>query len=170
MKTTFRNTFAILIMTLLSMSCSNSDDNPIPNPTPTPTSSANFLRCKIDGVAYEAPIANIIADQNTVAWNIRSDISGGASGVGFDFSIKGQAAVGTYTFNMSNAPAVGRLNYKSPDIYSSGICSTSNGTLTITAKNGKTIEGTFSFSGKAFLGCSNPAKVITEGTFKVTFL
>ena len=170
MKTKFKNTFAILIMTLLSMSCSNSDDNPTPNPTPSPTASTNFLRCKIDGIAYEASITNILADQNTVAWNFRTDIAGGVSGIGLDFSVNGQAAVGTYNFNTTNVTTIGRLNYRSPDIYSSGICTGSNGTLTITAKNGKTIEGTFSFTGKKIAACTNAAKTITDGTFKVTFL
>jgi Family of unknown function (DUF6252) len=162
---TLKKTFTILFISLVTISCSNDDDN---STTPTPTPSTSFIRCKIDGVAYEAPVANILADQNEVAWNFRSDISGGVSGIGLDFSINGQAAVGTYTFNTTNVTTIGRLNYRSPDIYSSGICTGSNGTLTITSKNGNTIEGTFSFTGKTFLGCSNSAKSITEGTFKVS--
>lgn len=162
---TLQKIFVILFISLLTISCSNDDDN---STTPTPTPSTSFIRCKIDGVAYEAPVANILADQNSVAWNFRSDISDGVSGIGLDFSINGQAAVGTYTFNTTNVTTVGRLNYRSPDIYSSGICTGSNGILTITAKNGNTIEGTFSFTGKTFLGCANPAKSITEGTFRVT--
>lgn len=79
MKTTFKNTFAVLIMTLLSMSCNSNDYNPATTPTPTPVSNNNFIRCNIDGVAYKAPVANILADQNTVAWNFRSDIAGGVS-------------------------------------------------------------------------------------------
>jgi Family of unknown function (DUF6252) len=164
---TLLKTFAILFISLLIFSCSNDDDN---TTTPTPTTSTSFIRCKIDGVAYEAPVADILADQNEIAWNFRSDISGGASNIGLDFSITGQAAVGTYTFNTTNVMTVGRLNYRSPDIYSSGICTGSNGTLTITAKNGKTIEGTFSFTGKKIAGCTSAAKVITDGTFRVTFL
>lgn len=167
MKTQILKIVAILLITIFTISCSNNDDDNSTTPTPAPSNS--FIRCKIDGVAYEAPVANILADQNEVAWNFRSDISGGVSGVGLDFSINGQAAVGTYTFNTTNVTTVGRLNYRSPDIYSSGICTGSNGSLTITAKNGNAIEGTFSFTGKTFLGCSNPAKSITEGTFKVTF-
>lgn len=166
---TIQTTIAILFITLFSISCSSSDDNPAPAPTAPAATNNNFIRCKIDGLAYEAPVNNILADQNTVAWNFRSDISDGVSGIGLDFSINGQAAVGTYTFNTTNVTTVGRLNYKSPDIYSSGICTGSNGTLTITTKNGNTIEGTFSFTGKTFLGCSNPAKSITAGTFRVTF-
>jgi hypothetical protein len=162
---TLQKIFVILFISLLTISCSNDDDN---STTTTPTPSTSYIRCKIDGVAYEAPVANILADQNSVAWNFRSDISDGVSGIGLDFSVNGQAAVGTYTFNTTNVTTVGRLNYRSPDIYSSGICTGSNGILTITAKNGNTIEGTFSFTGKTFLGCANPAKSITEGTFRVT--
>lgn len=157
---TLLKTFTILFLSLSTISCNNDDDNS--------TANNSFIKCKIDGVAYEAPVADILADQNEVAWNFRSDISGGASNIGLEFSIIGQAAVGTYTFNTTNISTVGRLNYRSPDIYSSGICTGSNGTLTITSKRGNTIEGTFSFTGKTFLGCSNPAKSITEGTFKVS--
>ncbi len=162
---TLKITFAFLFSALLILSCNNDDDNAT---TPTPTTSTNFIKCKIDGVAYEAPVSNILANQNEVAWNFRSDISGGANGIGLDFSINGQAAVGTYTFNTTNVMTVGRLNYRSPDIYSSGICTGSNGTLTITTKNGNTFEGTFSFTGKKLLGCSNPSKSITDGTFRVS--
>lgn len=165
---TIKNTFAILLLTIFTISCNNDDNLPTPILPVIPSNS--FIRCTIDGVAYEAPIANILADQNEVAWNFRSDISGGASGIGLDFSINGQAAVGTYAFNTTNVMTVGRLNYRSPDIYSSGICSGSNGTLTINAKNGKTIEGTFSFTGKKIAGCTSAAKVITDGVFRVTFI
>jgi Family of unknown function (DUF6252) len=162
---TILKAIAILFITSLAISCNNDDDN-----STTPATSTSFIKCKIDGVAYEAPIADILADQNEVAWNFRSDISGSSSGIGLDFSITGQAAVGTYTFNTTNVMTVGRLNYRSPDIYSSGICTGSNGTLTITSKNGNTIEGTFNFSGKKIALCGEPAKVITEGTFRITLL
>jgi hypothetical protein len=165
---TLKNTFAFLLLALFSISCSRSDDNPAAASTPSTATNNNFIRCKIDGVDYEAlgPLVN--GAQNSLAFDFRSDISSG--GIGIDISLYGQAAVGTYSPSYSNATTVGRLNYRSPDIYSSGICTTSAGTLTITAKNGNTIEGTFNFSGKKVLGCSNAAKTITNGTFKVTLL
>lgn len=168
-----KNKFAKIILTMLGLisiaiisSCNNDDEAPAP-PVQLQTNS-NFIRCKIDGVAYDAPVAQILADQNSFALNIRTDISGGVSGVGLDFSIIGQAAVGTYTVNPSNLTTVGRLQYRSPDIYSSGLCASSSGILIITSKNGNTIEGTFSFSGKKIALCGEAAKVITEGTFKIT--
>lgn len=164
---TLKKIASIVLITLFSISCSHSDDSST-TPTPTPTVNDNFIRCKIDGVDYAATGTAVTGAQNSLAFDFRSDISGG--GIGMDFSLNGQAAVGTYTPNYANATTIGRLNYRSPDIYSSGICSTSSGTLTITAKNGKTIEGTFSFTGKKVLGCSSAAKTITNGTFKVTFL
>lgn len=164
---TLKKIASIVLITLVSISCSHSDDSST-TPTPTPTVNDNFIRCKIDGVDYAATGTAVTGAQNSLAFDFRSDISGG--GIGMDFSLNGQAAVGTYTPNYANATTIGRLNYRSPDIYSSGICSTSSGTLTITAKNGKTIEGTFSFTGKKVLGCSSAAKTITNGTFKVTFL
>jgi hypothetical protein len=157
-----KNIFAILIITLLTISCNKSDD-----PVAPPASNGDFINATIDGVAYSASGTQIDSDQNTVAFNIRTDITGG--GTGLDFSINGQATVGTYTFNTSNVTTVGRLNYRlNSDIYSSGICPTSSGTLTITAKNGSTIEGTFSFTGKKILGCAEAQKTITNGSFKIT--
>ncbi len=165
---TLKNTFVILLITLLSISCSNNDNNPAVTTQPPVVINDNYIRCNIDGVAYAVSGAAITGAQNSIAFDFRSDISGG--GIGMDFSLSGQAAVGTYSPNYLNASATGRLNYRSPDIYSSGICSTSSGTLIITTKNGKTIEGTFSFTGKKIAGCTSAAKTITNGTFKVTFI
>lgn len=162
---TLKNTLAILLITLLSFSCNNDDDN---STNQIPSTSTDFIRCKIDGIAFEATGANIIADQNEIAFNMNSDVRSG--GIGMDFSFFGQAAVGTYTVNPSNLMTVGRLQYRSPDIYSTGVCAGSNGTLIITSKNGNTIEGTFNFSGKKIALCGEPAKVITEGTFRITLL
>ncbi len=165
MKTIFK-TLAILFISILSISCNNDDDNSSSD-SPQPTND-NFIRATVDGVFYEATGTAVTGDQNALAFNFRSDISG--AGTGFDISINGQAAVGTYALNYSNAATAGRLNYKlNGDIYSSGICNTSSGTLTISAISGKTIVGTFAFTGKKALGCSSPAKVITNGAFKVTF-
>lgn len=161
---TFKQVTLILVMAIFAIACSKSKDEAAP-----PAVSTNFIRANIDGIAYEAAVGSIMADQNEIAWNIRSFNT--ADGIaGMDFSVMGQAGVGTYTFNPSNLTTVGRLQYRNPDIYSSAICPTSNGTLTITAKNGKTIEGTFSFTGKKLLGCANTAKSITSGSFRITFL
>lgn len=162
---TLKNTFVILFISLLTFSCSNNDDDAT---TPLPSTSSDFIRCKLDGVAFEATGATILADQNEIAFNMNSDVRSG--GIGMDFSFFGQAAVGTYTVNPSNLTSVGRLQYRSPDIYSTGVCTGSNGTLIITAKNGNIIEGTFNFSGKKIALCGEPAKVITEGTFRITLL
>lgn len=164
---TLLKTLAILFISLLTISCNN-DDNNSTTPTPIPSTSSDFIRCKIDGVAFEATGANIIADQNEIAFNINSDVRSG--GIGMDFSFFGQATVGTYTVNPSNLTSVGRLQYRSPDIYSTGVCAGSNGTLIITSKNGNTIEGTFNFSGKKIALCGEAAKVFTEGTFRITLL
>lgn len=160
--------FIILGVVILAVACSKKN-NETAVPTPPPAANSNFIKAKIDGVAYEAAANSIMADQNEIAWNVRS--SNTAAGIsGMDFSIMGQARVGTYNFNALNLATVGRLQYRNPDIFSSAICPTSSGTLTISAKNGKTIEGTFSFTGKKLLGCDNAAKSITDGSFKITFL
>jgi hypothetical protein len=155
------NAILSILITALTLSCSSD--------SATPAASDNSIKAKIDGVAYTATGTQISGDQNTVGFNFGSYLSSG--GTGFDFSINGTATVGTYTFNTTNLTSVGRLNYRlSSEIYSSAICANSGGTLTITSKNGKTIEGTFSFTGKKVLGCAEAAKVITDGTFKITFL
>jgi hypothetical protein len=160
---TLKNIIIISLITILLISCgSDSNSNSAPA-----ASNSNFIKAKIDGVDYMVTGNAITGVQNSIAFDFRSDISGG--GTGMDFSILGQAAVGTYTFNTSNVTTVGRLNYRlNSDIFSSGICATSSGTLTITAKNGSTIEGTFSFNGKKILGCAEAQKAITDGSFKMT--
>jgi hypothetical protein len=166
-KYSIRKIATILILALFSMSCEGSDDSS--NPTPTPSPNTNFIKATIDGANYEVTGNQITTLQDAVAFNFRSDITGG--GTGLDFSIFGTATIGTYTFNQAALTTVGRLNYRlNSDIFSSAICSTSSGTLTITSKSGKTIEGTFSFTAKRLAQCSVPEKVITNGTFRVTFL
>ena len=161
-----KHIFSVLVMAILVVSCSSNNDE---TAVPAPTANSNFIKAKIDGVVYEAAVGSIMADQNEIAWNVRSfNTAAGISGM--DFAIMGQARVGTYTFNSSNLTTVGRLQYRNPDIFSSAICPTSSGTLTISAKNGNTIEGTFNFTGKKLLGCDKAAKTITEGSFKIAFL
>jgi len=46
------NSFAIILIALFIFSCNNDNDD-----TTSPTPSNSFLRYKIDGVAYEAPVA-----------------------------------------------------------------------------------------------------------------
>ena len=165
-----KNKFAKIILTMLGVilitlisSCNNDDEAPAP-PIPLPTANSNFIRATIDGIAYEATGAQVTALADASAFNFRSD----ATGTGMHFSLMGAPTVQSYTLNSSNGTTVGQLRYKSPDLYLTAKCSGS-GTLTITAKNGNTIEGTFSFIGYKFVGaCSEPTKAITNGTFKVT--
>lgn len=87
-----------------------------------------------------------------------------------DFYILGEATVGTYTFTPGSSMTVGRLNYRlNHENFSSGFCSVSGGTLTITSKNGNTIQGSFSFNASSMSeSCANPSiAVVTEGTFKI---
>ncbi|WP_310558497.1 hypothetical protein, partial [Flavobacterium sp.] len=102
---TLKNTFVILLITLLSISCSNNDNNPAVTTQPPVVINDNYIRCNIDGVAYAVSGAAITGAQNSIAFDFRSDISGG--GIGMDFSLSGQAAVGTYSPNYLNASATG---------------------------------------------------------------
>ena len=158
-------TIAILLITLLINSCHKDEDE-----VPISPINDNYVRAKIDNVSYEA-IGEALhgsLDENGFDLDSRN-----ASGTGMDFYIIGPINVGTYTFSASNGTTQGRLNYRiNGENYSSGFCSASNGTLTITAKNGKTIEGTFSFNPSSMSEpCLNPKMItVTEGSFKITVL
>lgn len=154
---------AITFLSISIIASCSKEDAPAPT-NPLPTANTNFIRALIDGVAYEATGAQVTTLSDATAFNINSD----ASGTGFALSIMGVPSVGSYSLTNSNGSTVGQLRYKSPDLYLTAKCSGS-GTLTITAKNGNIIEGTFSFTGYKFIGlCSEPTKLITNGTFKVT--
>lgn len=162
---TLKNTFATMLIALLTISCNNDDDS-VATPAPAPATNTNFIRAKVDGVDYQAIGTQITTLTDASAFNFRSDA---ATGIGMDFSIMGTPTVGTYTLNSSNGSTVGQLRYKSPSLYTTARCAASGGTLTITARNGNTIEGTFSFTGRTLTAdCSQIPKTVTEGTFKIT--
>ena len=162
---TIQTTIAILFITLFSISCSSSEDSPAPKPTPA--TNNNFIRCNVDGVAYEITDNQIFNYKDSAGFNIAFNNTVLTTGI--DMALKGVPTVQTYTCNSTNITTVGRLQYQSPDTYTTAFCSTSSGIVTITAVNGNTIEGTFSFSGKRLLMCTAAAKVITNGTFKITY-
>jgi uncharacterized lipoprotein NlpE involved in copper resistance len=160
---TILKTITIFLITLFAFSC-NKDDNK----SNTPSVNDNFIRAKINGVAYEATGSAIHSHYDGVGFDIDSK---DASYTGMDFYILGEATVGTYNFVSSNSTTVGRLNYRlNHENFSSGFCGASSGTLTISSKNGNTIEGTFNFNGSSMSeSCATPSvAVVTEGTFKVT--
>jgi hypothetical protein len=161
-----KTTFAILVLTILSISCSKDDDNNSAQ-TPAPVANDNFIRCKVDGVNYEITGNQIFNYKDASGFNIAYKNTLATTGI--DMAIAGEPIVKTYTFNNTNLTTVGRLQYNSPDTYTTGFCDSVSGTLTITAKNGNTIQGTFSFTAKRLLMCTQPAKTITEGTFKITY-
>jgi hypothetical protein len=159
---TILTTITFLLITL-SMSC-NKDDGETQNST----ANDNFIRAKIDGVAYEVTGTALHGSLDEQGFDLDSRNS---TSTGMDFYIIGNVAVGTYNFSTANVTTQGRLNYRlSGENFTTGFCSVSNGTLTITAINGKTVEGTFSFMGSSMSeSCATPyTKTITEGTFKIT--
>lgn len=164
---TIKNTVAAFFITLLLFSsCNNDDDNTTPLPNPPASSNSIFIRCKIDGVAYESTGTQITTLSDASAFNFRSDT---ATGIGMHFSLMGVPTVSTYSLNSSNGSTVGQLRYKSPSLFTTARCVESGGTLTIVSKNANTIEGTFSFTGRTLTAdCSQVPKTITEGTFKIT--
>ncbi len=156
-------TIAILCIALFTISCNNDNDAIT---TQAPVVNNNFIRAQVDGVNYEAVGSQITTLSDATAFNFRSDE---ATGIGMHFSIMGLPNVATYTLNSTNGSTVGQLRYKTPALYTTARCAASGGTLTITAKNGNTIEGTFSFTGRTLTAdCSQVPKTVTEGTFRIT--
>ena len=159
---TILTAITILCITL-SISC-NKDDGETPNSSV----NENFIKAKIDGVSYEVTGTALHGSLDEDGFDLDSRNS---TSNGMDFYIIGNIAVGTYNFSTANVTTQGRLNYRlTGENFTTGFCSVSNGTLTITAINGKTIEGTFSFMGSSMSeSCASPStKTVTEGTFKIT--
>jgi len=162
MKTIFK-TITVLLIFLLTYSCGSDDSS-----STSPSANDNFIRANVDGIAYEVTGSALHANIDE-GYGLDID-SRNSSGTGMDFYIIGDGSVGTYNFSTANVTTQGRLNYRlSGENFTTGFCSVSNGTLTITSKTGNTIEGTFSFMGSSMSeSCATPStKTVTNGTFKV---
>jgi Family of unknown function (DUF6252) len=161
---TILKTIAILFITSLTISCS-SNDNPA---TPPPTSNY-FLKAKIDGVQYQTDAAfRVLSNSSVDRIQITSVLSDNRS---FELQIDRPTGIGTYSVpTPSGVNYVLRMQYSdatsATSVWRTDACSGTTGTLTITALSATEISGTFSFVGKRTGSCSDPAKVITEGSFK----
>jgi hypothetical protein len=162
MKTQILKFATILFVAMITISCNKDDDN-----SSATVANDNFIRCKVDGVAYEITGDQIFNYKDASGFNITFDNTVLTTGI--DIALAGIPTVQTYTCNSTTLTTVGRMQYHNPDIFTTAFCATSSGTVTITSVNGKTIEGTFAFSGKRLLMCTQPSKVITEGSFKITY-
>ena len=158
---TLKNTFTILFISILTLSCSSDDDSSGTTP------NDNFIRAMIDGVAYEITGDQIFNYKDASGFNIA--FKNTVLTTGIDIALIGVPTVQTYTCNNTNLTTVGRLQYHSPDLYTTAFCGDTSGIVTITSVNGNTIQGTFNFTAKGLAMCSEPAKVITNGTFKITY-
>ncbi|WP_310556154.1 hypothetical protein [Flavobacterium sp.] len=162
---TLKNTFVILLIAVLAFSCGN-DDAPAPAPTPT---FDYFLRAKVDGVQYQTDAAfRVLSNNNNDRITITSVLADNRN-----FKIQIDRPIGTVTYSYpapSTEEYVLRMEYgdasSATALWRTGTCSGTTGTLTITALSATEISGTFSFTGKRTGFCSDPAKVITEGSFK----
>ena len=164
---TIKKTIAILSLVLLTFSCSK-DDSPDPIVPPPTAANTNFIRCTVDGVPYEITGNQVYNYKDAAGFNIAFNNT--VLNTGIDMAIKGVPAVRTYTCNSSNYTTVGRLQYQTPDTtYTTAFCSGDTGIVTITSVNGNTIEGTFNFTCRGIAMCHLAAKVITNGTFKITY-
>jgi hypothetical protein len=162
-----KNTFSILSIVFLTFACSkNNDEAPAQNQPPT---SEYFLKAKIDGVQYQTDASfRVLSNNNNDRITITSVIADNRN-----FKIQIDRPIGTVTYSYpapSTEEYVLRMEYghatSATALWRTGTCSGTTGTLTITALSATEISGTFSFTGKRTGFCSDPAKVITEGSFK----
>ena len=166
MKTIIK-TIAILFVSILTFSCSNDDDDvAAQNQTPT---TDYFLKAKIDGVQYQTDAAfRVLTSTSNDKIKITSVLSDNRN---FELQIDRPIGTGTYNYPApSTEEYVLRMEYgdatSSTALWRTGACSATTGTLTITALSATEVSGTFSFTGKRTSFCSDPAKLITEGSFK----
>ncbi len=164
---TLKPTLAILFIALFSLSCSNNDDTPAQNQPPAAVNY--FLKAKIDGVQYQTDAAfRVLSNSSADRIKITSVLFDNRN---FELQIDRPIGTGTYTYPMpSGVDYVLRMEYgdatAATALWRTGACSGTTGTLTITTLSATEISGTFSFSGKRTSFCSDPAKLITEGSFK----
>jgi Family of unknown function (DUF6252) len=163
MKTQLK-TFAILFISLITISCSNDDDN---TGTSTPTQDY-FFKAKIDGVQYTANSMQVIAGITGSSSKTLSILCATSTG-SFDFNLNkvGTIETGTYTVGNLDDDIFFDMYYgnMTTTSFAADVCDC-DGTLTITAISATEVSGTFSFTAKKAGQCSQPAKVISEGSFK----
>ena len=163
-----QNTFALLLVTLITFSCSSGDEGPSPAQTQTPASNY-FFKAKIDGVQYTASAAQVLSGSSTDKITVTSVTSDNRN---FELQIVRPTGLGIYIYPApATANYVLRMSYgdasSATAIWKIGTCaSTTSGNVTITALSATEISGTFSFTGKRTSSCSDPAKQIAEGSFK----
>ena len=162
-----KNTFALLLVTILTFSCGN-DDAPPPAQNQPPATSDYFFKAKVDGVQFEAIAPRVLANNTNNRITITSILPNDRN---FELQIDRPTGIGTYAYPMpSGADYVLRLEYgdatAATAIWRTAACSGTTGTLTITALSATEVSGTFSFTGKRTSFCTDAAKIITEGSFK----
>lgn len=165
-----KNTFAILLVTILAFSCGN-DDAPAPTP---PATFDYFLKAKVDGVQFEAVAPRVLAGKTADRITISAILPDLRS---FKITIDDYPSnpIGTYVVPASaSSTYIADLefsdNSSSSSIFTAGTAcgaTGTRGTVIITAISATEISGTFSFTGTKTSGtCPRPTKVITEGSFK----
>jgi Family of unknown function (DUF6252) len=162
---TLKNTFAILFILILTISCSNNDDS---SSAPTTPTADYFFKAKIDGAQYTANALQVVAGITGSSRKTLSVICATSTG-NFDFNLNkaGTIETGTYTVGNLDDDIFFNMYYgnMTTTSFAADVCDC-DGTLTITAISATEVSGTFSFTAKKAGQCSQPAKVISEGSFK----
>lgn len=164
---TIKTTFAILFILLFTFSCSNNnDETPAQN---QPTAADYFLKAKVNGVQYTATSVQTNATKIGSGTTTTITINSSVAGKNFKFTLIGNPATGTFPLNYNSSN--GDLGYVESSLnYSTLICPDNSGTIIITAVSNTEIADTFNFVAKSSTICSDAAKIITEGTFKIKFI
>jgi Family of unknown function (DUF6252) len=173
---TLKITIEILFILLLTIcfassltlvSCSNNDDDP-QTTIPLPVADY-FLKAKVNGVQYTATSTQTNATKIGSGATTTITINSSVAGKNFKFTLIGTPATGTFPLNENSSN--GDLSYMESSLnYSTLICPDNSGTLIITAVSNTEIAGTFNFVAKSSTICSDAAKTITEGSFKIKFI
>jgi hypothetical protein len=144
----------LLILSIAVSSCSSDDDSSDSG------QGDYFLTAKIDGVNYSRDFVTVSNSPDVTDVYIISGVGDGSS---IGLTLESPISTGTFS------PTAGRLTvlfYQENDPFMmwGATEDAGSGTITITANNATSIEGTFSFTG--INPIDDSTKVITEGKFK----
>lgn len=160
-----KNTFAILLISLLAIACSKDDD--VPSTIPI-VQDDSFFKAKIDGVEYSAPANQVSANlHDSGTLDIQSVDSSGKS---FRIIIEDVTlSVATlYPFPISSGLSSYNIFYGDGSNFftatPNGCGTTFTGELKITSITETEVSGTFTYTGVTCLPLQTVQ--ITDGSFK----
>lgn len=141
---------------------------------PTPANANDFIKCSIDGVAsnFSLGIAALQVDPTTIAFGGLENTT--ATSPSFQIGITKSPAITTGIYNKFSTTNINTYNIPQYSDalaaqWSIGIAQSGGFTVTVTTYTTSLIEGTFSGTLYDNTGLGTNTKVITNGTFSVTY-